>query len=308
MYECRKQLFDSTYKRACTEQNTTINKITEVVDTYNSKIKEMSSINQDMRDYTDICHKESERRASYPEYSTEHVKYVAYIDVNSSSVLTQEGGNGTEEDIHENPYNKNEVNRCIGENASERIEQTMGEKIERNTSNQIKKITSKERKYQKIIFHIFPISKICLGSITNLLTTAIGKSLSRNMMTEELVQVSLLSEIRGPKKLSVVIAHLFSTHRESWNLPTIQPTIVHYNQATGWGNRERDYFTLGILYSGTDIQIRGHRRNINNRTGVYPQVLIITTIPESNSESNRNIFNSIIRTSDISYGGIFGMI
>ena len=71
-----------------------------------------------MWDYIDSCHKESERRATYPEHSTAYVENVANTTVNSASVIPQEKYNGGEEDCQENPYDKNEGNGRIEQNAS----------------------------------------------------------------------------------------------------------------------------------------------------------------------------------------------
>ena len=43
-----------------------------------------------MQNWIDIFHKESERRASYPEQRTAHFENVANITVDSASVITQE--------------------------------------------------------------------------------------------------------------------------------------------------------------------------------------------------------------------------
>ena len=39
MYECGKRLFNSTYELACAAQETTIHKMKEIVEIYNSEIK-----------------------------------------------------------------------------------------------------------------------------------------------------------------------------------------------------------------------------------------------------------------------------
>ena len=75
--------------------------------------------------------------------------------------------------------------------------------------------------------------------------------------------------------------------------------MVHSNQLTVPGNSDREYFPLVSLDSGTAVPRSG--RNIDNRTGMNPQVPIVTTISESNSVSNWNIFNFIRGKSDISY-------
>ena len=79
------------------------------------------------------------------------------------------------------------------------------------------------------------------------------------------------------------IADPFSTDTENRTDPTIQPTVVHLNQATGLGNSDRNHPPLISLDSGTDVPISG--RNIYNRTGMNPQGPIVTTIPEYNREN-----------------------
>ena len=69
-------------------------------------------------------------------------------------------------------------------------------------------------------------------------------------------------------KLSVVVANPFRNHKANRKKPTIQPTIVHFNQATVPGHSDWDYFPLGSLDSGTDVPISG--RNIYNHTGMNP--------------------------------------
>ena len=66
------------------------------------------------------------------------------------------------------------------------------------------------------------------------MTITPGKSIPRNLMMEQPFQVYFLTEIGGSLKFSVGITQTFRTHRENQNNMTIQPTIVHYNQATGW--------------------------------------------------------------------------
>ena len=51
----------------------------------------------------------------------------------------------------------------------------------------------------------------------------------------------------------VGITPSFRSHGSRCNYPNIQPNIVHYNQATGWGHSDWDYLPLGILKSGTDV-------------------------------------------------------
>ena len=70
------------------------------------------------------------------------------------------------------------------------------------------------------------------------------------------------------------IANPFTTDTENRKDPTIQPTIVHFNQATVPGHSDWNHFLLSSLYSGTDVLRSG--RNIDNCTGMNPQVPIMT--------------------------------
>ena len=76
-----------------------------------------------MKEHIDSCHKMLERRAAYLEQRTAHFEYAAKITVDSTSVLTQGGGNGSEKyhDCWVNPYNKNDVDKSTKKNASEAI-------------------------------------------------------------------------------------------------------------------------------------------------------------------------------------------
>ena len=119
---------------------------------------------------------------------------------------------------------------------------------------------------------------------------------------EKPVQVSLPTEIGGSVKFLLGNVNPFRTHTENRADLTIQPTIVHSNQANVLGHNYQYHFPLGILYSGTNIPISGH--NIDNRTGMTLQGPIITTISESKSVSNCDIFDSVRRMSDIAYRGL----
>ena len=88
MYECGENLSRSTYERACKLHKTTISLMKEIVEIFNFYIKEILSTNQDMWNYIDNCHKESLRRAVYPEQSTKHFENFAKNTVNSDSVIT----------------------------------------------------------------------------------------------------------------------------------------------------------------------------------------------------------------------------
>ena len=72
-------------------------------------------------------------------------------------------------------------------------------------------------------------------------------------MMEQLAQLFLPIETGGSDKFLVGIAHLFRTHRENPNDPTILPTIAQSNQATGWVHSDQNYFPLESLKSVTDV-------------------------------------------------------
>ena len=120
------------------------------------------------------------------------------------------------------------------------------------------------------------------------------------MVMEQLDQFLLPIETEGYEKFSVGIVYPFRTHRVTRNNLTIQSTIFQYNQATGWGKIDQYYFTLSSLKSYYDVWSGGSRGNIDNRTKVNPQGPLGTIIPETNSLSNSDIFNSVRKTSDIS--------
>ena len=118
-------------------------------------------------------------------------------------------------------------------------------------------------------------------------------------MTGMADQVLLNNEIGVYVKLSVGIANPFRNNTENWADHTIKPTIVHFNQYTGPGNSDWDLYPLGSLDSGTDVTRSG--RNIDNRTGMNPKGPIVTTILESNSASNCNIFEYVRGTLGLVY-------
>ena len=106
------------------------------------------------------------------------------------------------------------------------------------------------------------------------------------MGTEQPAQVLLLTtEIGG----AISITNKIRTDTANRMDPTIQTTIFHFNQATGPGHSDRNHFPLGSLYSSTDFPISG--RNIDNRTGMNPQVHIVATIIDSNRTNKCSIFN-----------------
>ena len=128
--------------------------------------------------------------------------------------------------------------------------------------------------------------------------TPLGKGITRNRMTviEQLAQILLTTtEIGG----SISIVNALMTYIENRTDPDIKPTISHFKQETGPGYSEQNHSPIGSLHSG--IGFPRYWRNIDNRTGMNPQGLIVTTIPESNGASKCDIFNLVSRTSDLAY-------
>ena len=115
-------------------------------------------------------------------------------------------------------------------------------------------------------------------------------------------QVSFTTEIGGSVKFLVGIANPFRTNTVNQKDPTIHPTTVQSNHTNGQWHSDQDYLHLSSLDSGTDVTTSV--RNIDNRTGMKPQGPTVTKIPESNSAINRNVFDSVRRTSDITYRGL----
>ena len=103
------------------------------------------------------------------------------------------------------------------------------------------------------------------------------------MVMEQPAQFWLPIENLGSEKFLVGIAHTLSNHRTRHNDPTIQPTIFHSNQETGWVHSDWEYFHIGSLKSGTDVRSGGFGKNIDYRTGLNTQVPIRTIIPDINS-------------------------
>ena len=66
IYKCRKNLLHSAYKHACTSHERSISHIKEIVEIIYYEIKEICSTDQDMHNYIDSYHKESERHTAYP--------------------------------------------------------------------------------------------------------------------------------------------------------------------------------------------------------------------------------------------------
>ena len=77
--------------------------------------------------------------------------------------------------------------------------QAVRKTIEHTTSNQIEKIPSKQKETPKNQIAYIAHFKYYLDNLPNLITTPLGKSLPRNIMTEKLSQVLLLTEIGGSK-------------------------------------------------------------------------------------------------------------
>ena len=68
-------------------------------------------MNRDLINYIDSCHKESERRAGYPEQINVHFNNVANITVDSDSITSQKKQYGREEyfpEYRQIPLDKND--------------------------------------------------------------------------------------------------------------------------------------------------------------------------------------------------------
>ena len=57
MYECVKHFLHSTYERACTAQDTAVNKMIEIAEIYNYKREEIRAINWNIRVHIDSSYK-----------------------------------------------------------------------------------------------------------------------------------------------------------------------------------------------------------------------------------------------------------
>ena len=92
------------------------------------------------------------------------------------------------------------------------------------------------------------------------MTTCIGLYSHKPLVMEQpahtksagMKQFSLPIKTIESEEFSVGIVHPFRSHVARRNYPTIQPTIAHPNQVTGWGHSDRD-FPIGSLKSGTDV-------------------------------------------------------
>ena len=56
IYECRKHLLNSTYERAFAAREMTIRQMQDIVEIFNSEVKEICSTNQDVQNYIGSCH------------------------------------------------------------------------------------------------------------------------------------------------------------------------------------------------------------------------------------------------------------
>ena len=101
---------------------------------------------------------------------------------------------------------------------------------------------------------------------------------------EQRGRILLLTEIGGTVKFPSGIVELFETHTANKRDPTIQLTIVHFNQLSTPGHIAWYNSPLGSLDSITGDP--RSRRNIDNRTEMNPQGPIVTTIPESKNTRN----------------------
>ena len=97
----------------------------------------------------------------------------------------------------------------------------------------------------------------------------------------------------------VSIANTLRADTENQTDPTIQPTTTHFKQATGTGNSERKHSPIGVLNICIDVPISVW--NIDSHTGMNPQGPIVTMIPGSNRSNDYDIFDMVIRTSDLAY-------
>ena len=127
------------YEKVCEAHEITINQMKQIVEIFNSDIKEIRFTNQDMRNYIDSCRRYPERRAAYPGQSTAHFENVANITDDGDSVITQEK-EWQCENHQANTYNKNEANKSI-----EKIARKTIEKCEQNNAKTRAKQLNKTR-------------------------------------------------------------------------------------------------------------------------------------------------------------------
>ena len=75
-----------------------------------------------MQNYIDSCHRESEKRAAYPENSTANFENILSITVDSDSSIRQEKQNVSNKYHQVNPYDKYEANKIIKEITSKKVD------------------------------------------------------------------------------------------------------------------------------------------------------------------------------------------
>ena len=107
------------------------------------------------------------------------------------------------------------------------------------------------------------------------------------------------TEIGGSVKHSMGISNPFRNDTVNETYRTIWPTIFHLKKKTRPKHSDQNYSLQKSLDSGTDVPISG--KNIDNRTGMNPQGLIVAKIPDSNRANNCNIFDFNIGTLDLDY-------
>ena len=115
IYECDKQLCTLTFKCICVTQEMTISQITEMLESFNYETKELRATNQDLNNYIDSFHKESERSAEYLEQSTTYFDNVANITIVSDSIPAQKKQNGRRKIVRKTVrfFDKNDANNSI---------------------------------------------------------------------------------------------------------------------------------------------------------------------------------------------------
>ena len=119
---------------------------------------------------------------------------------------------------------------------------------------------------------------------------SLGECPSKHLVTEQPAHTNstavkkflLTIKTLGYEEFSMGITHPFRIHGSCRNGPTIQPNTVHSNQATRWGHSDR-YSPLRSLKIGTGVRSGVFGRNVDKFTGVNPQGVIGTIIPEMNT-------------------------
>ena len=97
------------------KRETNTSKRRDMVNMYKSEIEEIDAIDCDMQEHIDSCQKESGKHVAYSEQRTAYFEDAGNITIDSASVIPQQKKNVSKEDLQENPYDKNEVNRSIRE-------------------------------------------------------------------------------------------------------------------------------------------------------------------------------------------------